>query len=84
MRIMMGKPVTGVMLALLASGVWAQQSQQLTVSATVPPPPCQFPDPCKPVTQGTTSQVTVTNENVHYVGSVPTVKRKDDLLVVTF
>ena len=84
MRIRMGKLVTGVMLALLAGSVLAQGSQELRVSATIPPPPCQFPDPCEPVSQGTTSKVTVTDENVHYVGSMPTVERQDDLLIVNF
>ena len=84
MRIRMGKPVTGVILALLAGGALAQQSQQLTVSATIPPPPCRFPDPCEAVTQGSTSKVTVSNGNVHYVGSMPTVERQDDLLIVNF
>jgi len=72
------------MLALLAGGVWAQQSQQLTVSATIPPPPCQFPETCEPVAQGTTSKVTVNDENVHYVGSTPTVSREGNLLIINF
>jgi len=80
----MGKLVTGVMLALLAGSVLAQGSQELHVSATVPPPPCEFPDSCEPVTQGATSTVTVTDDTVHYVGSVPMVERKDDLLIVNF
>ncbi len=84
MRIRLGKLVTGVMLALLAGSVLAQGSQELRVSATVPPPPCQFPDPCEPVTQGTASRVTVTDDTVHYVGTMPTVTRKDDLLTVVF
>ena len=84
MRIRMGKLVTGVMLALLAGSVLAQGSQELRVSATVPPPPCQFPDPCEPVTQSATSNVTVTDDTVYYVGSAPTVERKDDLLTVIF
>lgn len=76
--------MAGVALALLATGVLAQQSQQLHISATIPPTPCQFPDACDAVPQGTTSKVTVTDENVHYVGSAPSVKRKDDLLTVNF
>ena len=84
MRIRTGNLVAGVILALFTGGVLAQQSQQLRVSVTIPPPPCQFPDPCDAVPPGTTSKVSVANGNVHYVGSMPKVERKGDLLVVNF
>ena len=84
MRIRTGNLVAGIILALFSGVVLAQQSQQLRISAIIPPRPCQFPDPCEAVPPGTTSNVTVADGNVHYVGSTPKVERKGDLLVVNF
>ena len=71
-------------LMLLASSSLAQQSTELRVSATVPPPPCEFPDPCEFAAQTAISKVTVDNDSVHYVGSRPTVERQDGVIVVIF
>ena len=78
---------------LLASLVWptftaAEESVELRVSATVPPRACEYPEPCEAADSkalpALATRVVVTEEQVSYVGSPPTVEKKDDLLVVKF
>jgi hypothetical protein len=70
---------------LLASVVAAaEQSITLRVSATIPPRPCEYPQPCAPVPQSTVTRVTVDDQQVRYVGSTPAVTQKGDVLTVTF
>ncbi len=71
-------------LMLLASSSLAQQSIELRVSATVPPPPCEFPDPCESAPQSASSKVTIDNNSVRYVGSRPTITQQDDVIIVIF
>ena len=74
----------GLAFALASAGAGAGQSVTLRVTATVPPPPCEYPQPCASASLTTTSKVTVTNEQVRYVGSTPNVTRKGDVLTVNF
>jgi len=65
----------------------AEESIRLTVAATVPPRPCEYPERCdSPASKAApaASRVIVNQEKVSYVGSPPTVEKKDDLLVVKF
>ena len=79
-------PATILLLASLFAGAsaLAQQSVQLRVTATIPPRPCEYPQACKPVPPGTTTNVTITGESVSYLGSTPEVRREGDLLIVKF
>ena len=71
-------------LAMVSAALNAQQSVTLRVTATVPPRPCEYPLPCAPTPRTTTSKVTVSNEQVRYVGSTPSVTTKGDVLIVNF
>ena len=70
---------------VLASGpLLADKSIRLRVSATIPPRPCEHPNPCDPVPAATQTKVVVNNGVVSYVGSPPEVTTKDDLMTVKF
>jgi hypothetical protein len=73
-----------VCLMLLGTVAPAQPAVQLNVSATIPPRPCEYPNPCEPVAQSATTSVSVDEEIIRYVGSPPSVAKKDDLLIVNF
>ena len=73
-----------VYLMLLGSISSAQSATLLSVSATIPPRPCEYPNPCEPVAQSATTSVSVDEEIIRYVGSPPSVAKKDDLLIVNF
>lgn len=75
-------------LVVAGSPVIAEESARLKVSATIPPRPCEYPDRCdnttdRPVPAAAT-RVVVNAARISYVGSPPTVEKKDDLLVVKF
>ena len=73
-----------VCLMLLGTVAPAQPVTQLKVSATIPPRPCEYPNPCEPVAQSATTSVSVDEEIIRYVGSPPSVAKKDDLIIVNF
>lgn len=72
------------LLVLVGSHARAEQTIRLTVSATIPPRPCEYPDRCDPVPAVTQTKVVVDNGTVRYTGSRPEVTKKDDLLTVKF
>jgi hypothetical protein len=74
----------GLALVLVSAAAGAQQSITLRVTATVPPRPCEYPQPCAPAPQSTTTRVTVNSEQVRYIGSTPNVTRNGDVLSVKF
>ena len=83
------RPAPPVIILLLlgllnAAGAAAQQSIQLRVTATIPPRPCEYPQPCEPAPGQTTSSVIVDGHTISYVGTTPDVTREGDLLVVIF
>jgi hypothetical protein len=71
-------------LTLLGTIASAQQATQLKVSATIPPRPCEYPNPCEPVAQNTPTSVTVDEGVIRYIGSPPVVTKRDNLLTVSF
>jgi len=73
------------LLLVLASGpLWAEQSIQIRVSATILPHPCEYPNRCDPVPATTQTKAVVDNGVVSYVGSPPEVTEKDGLMTVKF
>ena len=77
-----------MILMLACSPVVAEESSRLKVSATVLPRPCEYPDRCENsaghAVPPAATRVVASNEGINYVGSPPTVEKKDDLLVVKF
>jgi hypothetical protein len=71
-------------LVLASSPLLADRFIELRVSVTVPPRPCEYPNNCDPVPANTQTKVVVDNEMVSYVGSLPEVTKKDDLLTIIF
>lgn len=71
-------------LMLLGNIAAADQTLELRVTATIPPRPCQYPDRCKPLESDTATKVVVENGVIHYLSSVPTVTKTDDMLTVLF
>jgi len=74
----------GLALALVSAAAGAQQSITLRVTATVPPRSCEYPQHCAPAPLTTISKVTVSNEQVRYIGTTPSVTKQDDVLRVNF
>lgn len=73
-----------IMLAALVCDAQAGSARlHINVSATVPPPPCKFPDLCN---QGPTtlSTAAIVGGKILYVGWRPRVVRENDLIVVLF
>lgn len=62
----------------------AQQSIELRVSATVPPPPCEYPERCEPAPKRTKTRVLVDGQSVRYVGFTPEIRKEGGLLKVNF
>jgi hypothetical protein len=84
------KRVTIISLMLLVSAgsqARADQSIRLRVSATIPPHPCEYPNPCgqspSPMKNVVTS-ATVSDQSVHYVGTPPEVTVKDGVKTIIF
>ena len=73
-----------LLLVLASAPLWADQTIRLRVSATIPPRPCEFPNPCDPVPAATQTKVVVDNGVVRYVGSPPEVTKKEALMTVKF
>ena len=71
-------------LAFASGPLLADRFVQLRVSATIPPRPCEYPNNCDPVPANTQTKVVVDNEMVSYVGSLPEVTKKDDLMTIIF
>lgn len=60
-------------------------SIRINVSATVPPRPCEFPDPCGAAPNATAiSSASIIDGRVLYVGPEPDVTRDGGLLTVRF
>jgi len=83
------RPAPPVIILLLlgllnGAGAAAQQSIRLRVTATIPPRPCEYPQPCEAAPSQTTSSVIVDEQTIRYVGTTPDVSREGDLLVVIF
>ena len=74
------------LILLMLTGMTAQAapSLQLRVSATVPPPACEYPRACEPVSTAVQTRVVIDNERILYLGSTPSVRRDGDLLTVNF
>lgn len=68
--------------AVLADGA----SLRIQVSATIPPRPCEYPDPCPRTADAatSTSRAAIVEGRVLYVGHRPAVTRDGDLLTVRF
>jgi hypothetical protein len=73
-----------MMLAALVCEAQAGSARlRISVSATVPPPPCIFPDPCAPAPTALSTAAFV-GGTILYVGWRPRVVRESDLMVVLF
>lgn len=73
-------------MALMLSAIAADagESIPLRVTASVPPPPCEYPQACAPAPAATTSKVTISDGQVRYIGSTPSVTREGEVLTVKF
>ena len=74
---------TIVLLSLLGQAHAGDVRLHISVSATVPPRPCIFPDIC-PQAAATLSRATISVDRILYVGWQPEVVEEDDMLVVKF
>ncbi len=68
----------------LANIAVAGDTEQIRVTAIVPPRPCQYPERCDPVEQYVTTKVTVEDGVIRYVGPPPMVTQSDDLITILF
>ena len=71
-------------MMLLANISVAEQAQQINVSATIPPRPCEYPKRCDPVERHVTTSVTVKDSVIYYVGSPPSVTLNNNLMLIIF
>ena len=71
-------------LVLATGPLLADQSIRIRVSATIPPPPCEFPDKCKPLPANTQTSVVVDEGKVSYMAPPPEVTTEEDLMTVKF
>ena len=84
------KRVTIISLMLLVSAgsqARADQSIRLRVSATIPPRPCEYQNPCgqsPPQMKNVVTSATVSDQSVHYVGTPPEVTVKDGVKTIIF
>ena len=64
------------------------QTQELHVSAYVPPRQCDIKEPCESISEAVKPYVvdsaTITEDTVKYVGTKPTVTIKDNIKTVLF
>ena len=73
-----------IMLVSLLGQVQAGDARlRISVSATVPPRPCMFPEIC-PQAAATLSRARISGERILYVGWQPVVVTDGDMLVVRF
>jgi hypothetical protein len=76
-----------MLLVIAGSQARADQSIRLRVSATIPPRPCEYPNPCsQPSTQmkNVVTSATVSDQSVRYVGTPPEVTVKDGVKTIIF
>lgn len=73
-------------LLMIMQPIYAQQQASLRISTTVPPPPCQHPDPCATVSSppGVKTVAVIEGDSVRYIGTTPAVTRDGEYLVVKF
>jgi hypothetical protein len=62
----------------------AEQTMRLSVSATIPPRLCTYPERYDPVGPSVNTRVTVADGTIRYVGSRPSVTYTDELITILF
>ncbi|MEJ2604107.1 MAG: hypothetical protein P8172_12585 [Gammaproteobacteria bacterium] len=71
-------------LMLLASAADAESTARLKVTATIPPPPCEYPGRCETSDRTAGGEVRVDGERILYSGTLPVVEQRDGVTTVLF
>ncbi len=80
----MRRSIVAICLIFLTSAAAAERTAQLRVTATIPPPPCEYPRRCPGSEKTRVSEVRVDGARILYAGTMPMVKRQDGLTIVLF
>jgi len=73
-----------VVLGIQGEQALSQSSIRLTVSAVVPPPLCQYPEPCAASDPRFVTRAIIANDRIQYIGARPQVVKTDEFLIVLF